>query len=181
MTADAPLEITTRMPLGVNMAFSPCSIRSVGGWDQRIGRKAGTLLGQEVREWCIRARARGVRGWYAPELKVRHIIPADRLEKRYFRRWFYWRGISRALLYQQQGLDMESPQETHVDFSQTRHVLGTPRYLYRTALRHAGALAGWRLARVATRCAPSSTSSGSACSRASCISGSATAGSRVER
>ena len=148
---DAPLEITTRMPLGVNMAFRRAVFDQVGGWDQSIGRKAGTLLGQEVREWCIRARARGVRGCYAPELKLRHIIPADRLEKRYFRRWFYWRGISRALLYQQQGLDMESPQETHVDFSHARHVLGTPRYLYRTALRHAGALAGALVRRNAPR------------------------------
>src|SRR5688572_8485615 len=148
---DAPLEITTRMPLGVNMAFRRAVFDQVGGWDERIGRKAGTLLGQEVREWCIRARARGVRGYYAPELKVRHIIPAGRLEKRYFRRWFYWRGVSRALLYQQQGFDMESPQETYVDFSLARHVLGTPRYLYRTALRHTVALASALVRRNAPR------------------------------
>jgi glycosyltransferase involved in cell wall biosynthesis len=129
-----PIELTTRMPLGVNMAFRREAFEIVGGWDPRVGRKAGTLLGQEVREWCIRARARGVRGYYAPELVVRHIIPASRLTKRYFRRWFYWRGISRALLYQQQGLDMESPQETTIDFSRVAHVAGVPKYLFRTAL-----------------------------------------------
>ena len=147
---EAPLELTARMPLGVNMAFRRDVFNRVGGWDERIGRKAGTLLGQEVREWCIRARALGVRGYYAPELSVRHIIPAARLEKRYFRRGFYWRGISRALLYQQQGLNMESPQDTRAEFSQTRHVLGTPRYLYRTALRHTGALATALVRRDAT-------------------------------
>jgi hypothetical protein len=124
------------MPLGVNMAFRREVFDVVGGWDPRVGRKAGTLLGQEVREWCIRARSRGVRGWYAPNLVVQHIIPADRLNKRYFRRWSYWRGISRALLYQQHGLDMESPQETRIDFTRVMHIAGVPRYLYRVLLRH---------------------------------------------
>ena len=128
-----PIELTSRMPLGVNMAFRREVFDTVGGWDTRIGRKAGTLLGQEVREWCVRARARGVRGFYVPGMIVHHVIPASRLTKQYFRRWFYWRGISRALLYQQQGLDMESPQETHVDFSRAMHIAGVPRYLYRTA------------------------------------------------
>jgi GT2 family glycosyltransferase len=133
----APFELTSRMPLGVNMAFRRDVFERVGGWDPGIGRKAGTLLGQEVREWCIRARRNHVRGYYVPELVVRHVIPADRLRKRYFRRWFYWRGISRALLYQQQGLDMESPQETRIDFSRVMHIAGVPRYLFRVALRHA--------------------------------------------
>ena len=146
----APFELTTRMPLGVNMAFRREAFEVAGGWDPRVGRKAGTLLGQEVREWCIRARARGVRGYYAPGLVVQHLIPADRLNKRYFRRWFYWRGISRALLFQQQGLDMESPQETRHDFTRVPRIAGTPRYLFRVALRHAGAAlkAVWRGRRV---------------------------------
>jgi GT2 family glycosyltransferase len=133
----ASVELTTRMPLGVNMAFRRSVFDSVGGWDVRVGRKAGTLLGQEVREWCIRARARGVRGFYVPEFAVRHVIPANRLSKRYFRRWFYWRGISRALLFQQQGLDMESPQETRQDFTRVPMIAGVPRYLYRVAVRQA--------------------------------------------
>lgn len=136
-----PLELTTRMPLGVNMAFRREAFDVVGGWDVRIGRKAGTLLGQEVREWCIRARARGVRGFYAPDVTVRHVIPAARLSKRYFRRWFYWRGISRALLFQLQGLDMESPQETRHDFTRVPLIGGVPRYLYRLALREMTATA----------------------------------------
>jgi glycosyltransferase involved in cell wall biosynthesis len=135
-----PIELTRRMPLGVNMAFRREAFDIVGGWDPRIGRKAGTLLGQEVREWCIRAKARGVRGFYVPEMMVRHIIPANRLNKQYYRRWFYWRGVSRALLYQQQGLDMESPQETTLDFSQSRHVAGIPRYLFRTLARNVAGL-----------------------------------------
>jgi GT2 family glycosyltransferase len=132
---DAPFELVTRMPLGVNMAFRRDAFDRAGGWDPRVGRKAGTLLGQEVREWCVRARAAGLRGFYAPNLTIRHIIPASRLNRRYFRRWFYWRGISRALLYQHGALDMENPQGGPVDLSRVRHIFGVPRYLARTAFR----------------------------------------------
>jgi glycosyltransferase involved in cell wall biosynthesis len=132
-----PFELTSRMPLGVNMAFRRQAFERVGGWDPRVGRKAGTLLGQEVREWCIRARAAGVRGYYAPGLVLQHIVPASRLNRAYFRRWFYWRGISRALLYQQHGMDMENPQGPRIDVARVRHVAGVPRYLYRTAVARA--------------------------------------------
>jgi glucosyl-dolichyl phosphate glucuronosyltransferase len=131
---ETPFEFSSRVPLGVNMAFRRDAFDRAGLWDPRIGRRAGTLLGQEVREWCVRARAAGLRGFYAPALRLRHIIPAERLTRRYFRRWFYWRGISRAMLYQQAGLDMEAPQQTVLDFSAVPHVAGVPRYLYRKLL-----------------------------------------------
>jgi glycosyltransferase involved in cell wall biosynthesis len=131
---EQPIEFGTRVPLGVNMAFRRQSFDRAGLLDPDTGRKAGTLLGQEVREWCIRARAAGLRGYYVPEMVVRHIIPASRLNKAYFRRWFYWRGISRARLYAKAGLDMEAPERTTLDFRSVPHVLGVPRYLYRKAL-----------------------------------------------
>ena len=145
------IEFGTKVPLGVNMAFRRSAFDRAGLFDVRTGRKAGTLLGQEVREWCVRARAAGLRGFYAPELEVRHIIPASRLTKAYFRRWFYWRGISRAMLYRQSGLDMEAPERTSIDFRTVPHVFGVPRYLYRKALASAwqavkAALAGDRVA-----------------------------------
>lgn len=140
-----PIEIGARVPLGVNMAFRREAFDRVGLLDPQTGRKAGTLLGQEVREWCIRARAAGVRGSYAPEVVVHHRIPAARLTKRYFRRWFYWRGVSRARLYERAGLDMEAPEQTTLDFRQVPHVLGVPRYLYRKALSNAGAMLAARL------------------------------------
>lgn len=129
-----PLEFGVRVPLGVNMAFRRSAFERAGLLDPGTGRKAGTLLGQEVREWCIRARAAGVRGFYVPEMIVRHVIPASRLNKAYFRRWFHWRGISRALLYAKAGLDMEAPERTTLDFRTMPHIFGVPRYLYRKAV-----------------------------------------------
>jgi GT2 family glycosyltransferase len=129
----SPLRFGTRVPLGVNMAFRRTAIERVGGFNPRIGRKAGTLLGQEVREWCLRAHELGVSGWYVPDMVVEHRIPADRLQKSYFRRWFYWRGISRAMLYAETGLDMEQPEQSTLDFTKVAHVAGVPRYLFRSA------------------------------------------------
>ena len=123
-----------RVPLGVNMAMRREAVERVGGFDTHIGRKAGTLLGQEVREWCMRATAAGLVGYYIPAMVVQHLIPRDRLTKRYFRRWFYWRGISRAMMYARTGRDMEAPEQSRLDFSSVAHIAGVPRYLYRSAV-----------------------------------------------
>jgi glycosyltransferase involved in cell wall biosynthesis len=119
-----------RVPIGVNMAFRRDAFVRAGLWDNRVGRKKGTLLGQEVREWMSRARAAGLRGVYAPTMVVRHLIQPERLTKRYFRRWYYWNGISRALLYRDAWIDMQAPESTEVDFSRVPHVLGVPRFFF---------------------------------------------------
>jgi glucosyl-dolichyl phosphate glucuronosyltransferase len=137
-----PREFGARVPLGVNMAFRRSALQRAGLLDPETGRKAGTLLGQEVREWCIRARKAGVRGFYVPDMVVEHVIPGDRLTKAYYRRWFYWRGISRAILYRRAGLDMESPEDSLVDPSLARQIVGVPRYMFGRAMRAAG---GWLL------------------------------------
>lgn len=126
------IEFGTSVPLGVNMAFRKGAFDRVGLFDPDTGRRAGTLLGQEVREWCIRARKLNIRGFYIPDMTVRHVIPSSRLTKRYFRRWFYWRGISRAMLYERARLDMEEPESTALDFSKVPHLFGVPRYLFRS-------------------------------------------------
>jgi glucosyl-dolichyl phosphate glucuronosyltransferase len=142
-----PVEFGKRYaPLGVNLAFRSDVFERAGMWDSRIGRKAGTLLGQEVREWCMRARDAGLKGMYVPGMVVHHVIPQDRLNKRYFRRWFYWHGVSRAMLYQQRKIDMQSPEETSLDFSKVRHILGVPRYMYRTLLRSMAGMVRAKLA-----------------------------------
>src|SRR5262245_21330988 len=129
-----PIEFGEKVPLGVNMVFRRDCFERAGLWDNSIGRKAGTLLGQEVREWTQRARALGLRGFYSPDLVVHHVIPRDRLTKKYFRKWFYWHGISRAILYQNNRLDMESPESRALDFSKVPHIAGVPRYLFRTCM-----------------------------------------------
>lgn len=127
-------------PLGVNLAFRREAFDRAGLWDPGLGRKAGTLLGQEVREWMLRARDAGLRGMYAPKMVVHHVIPANRLRRRYFRKWSYWHGVSRAMLYHQHPIDMQAPEETGLDFSRVRTILGVPAYMYRSCLESALAM-----------------------------------------
>ena len=136
-----PLEFRTCAPLGVNMGLRREALARAGGFDNQLGRKAGTLLGQEVREWCMRVRAAGMTGHYEPAMVVHHHVPSHRLNKRYFRSSFYWRGVSRAILYQKTGADVEAPEETLLDFAQVPHIAGVPRYLYRSCLSEAASLA----------------------------------------
>jgi glycosyltransferase involved in cell wall biosynthesis len=129
------LKLGGRVPIGVNMAFRRRAFTRAGMWNNRIGRRGKTLLGQEVREWGIRGKAAGLNGFYIPDMIVHHIVPASRLKKRYFRKWFYWHGVSRAILFKQSGVDMESPEATTLDFSKVPQIIGVPRYMYRTCLR----------------------------------------------
>ena len=141
-----PVEFGKRYaPLGVNLAFQREAFDRAGLWDPGLGRKAGTLLGQEVREWMLRARKAGLRGMYAPKMVVHHVIPADRLHKRYFRKWSYWHGVSRAILYQQHPIDMQAPERTALDFVNVRMIFGVPRYMYRSCLESAFTMAKQRL------------------------------------
>jgi len=117
-------------PLGVNVAYRRDCFDRVGYFDTRLGRVAGTLRNQAQREWHIRARDLGVRGRYLPGMAVRHVVNAQRLNRGYFHRWFFWHGISRALMYENHGLHLFEPEgiATHAE---EMHLFGAPLSLYR--------------------------------------------------
>jgi glycosyltransferase involved in cell wall biosynthesis len=132
-------------PLGINTATRREAFGRIDLFDNRLGRKAGTLRNQAQREWHLRARAAGLRGFYVPEMVVHHVVEAERLKKQYFRRWYYWHGISRAILFTKLGVDMDSPDDSRLDFSKVPQIAGVPRFMYRTLARHAVNLASARL------------------------------------
>ena len=128
-------------PLGVNVAYRRDVFDRVGLFDNRLGRKTGTLRNQAQREWHLRARNCGVHGFYLPDMVVHHLVAAARLEKQYFRRWLYWHGISRAILFQHSGVDMEEPELHAPPYAGDRLVLGVPAHLLAKAARSACAFA----------------------------------------
>jgi glycosyltransferase involved in cell wall biosynthesis len=145
---DAPREFGVGIgwPLGVNVAYRREAFEIAGPFDPSLGRKAGTLRSQSQREWHLRARAAGLRGFYVPEMRVHHHVTVDRLEKQYFRRWHYWHGISRASMYYKLGFDPEEPEQVR-HARALPHLLGVPRRFFPKALLMAR---GW-LARIARR------------------------------
>ncbi len=143
-----PLEFGGRVPLGVNLAVRRAAFSQHNlWWDNAFDRKGGSLRGQGQREWCIRARDAGLRGFYVPDMIIYHTVQRDRLQKRYFRRWMYWKGISRAVMYAQTGRDMEVPERTELNFSKVPHIAGVPRYMYRHLVRSLLEMMRWSLLR----------------------------------
>jgi glycosyltransferase involved in cell wall biosynthesis len=124
-----------KTPLGVNMAVKRALIEQIGGFRPDLGRNGASLLGQEQAEFFCRSRAAGARGLYVPAMVVGHHVPAGRLTRQYFRRWWLWKGISHARLHRVQPVT-----ELGIDLRKTPRLFGVPRFMYRNALRHAG---GW--------------------------------------
>ena len=116
-------------PLGVNVAYKREVFERVGLFDGRLGRVAGTLRNQSQREWHLRARSAGIRGMYLPHMVVHHSVEPERATRRYFQRWFYWHGVSRAILYDSTNLHLLEPESGHTHGGE-RHVLGVPGSLW---------------------------------------------------
>jgi glycosyltransferase involved in cell wall biosynthesis len=121
-----------KVPLGANMAVRRSVFAAAGGFRADLGRTEGRLLlGQEVPEFLIRARQAGFRGLYVPAMQLRHHVPARRLTRSYFRKWWFGKGVSRAALDRMQPVG-----ESGIDLSRAPHFLRVPRTLYGSALRH---------------------------------------------
>ena len=91
-------ELGVRTALGSNMIIRRSVLDALGGFDPSLSRRPGTLLGGEDHEFCQRAVAAGYRCEYRPELRVQHWVPAERTRLRYYVRWFFWSGITEAML-----------------------------------------------------------------------------------
>jgi glycosyltransferase involved in cell wall biosynthesis len=120
-----------RIPLGANMAVRRALLDAVGGFHPAFGRTGTSLLGQEQAEFFYRTRAHGARGAYAPDMKLLHHVPARRLTKKYFRRWWLWKGISRSRLHR-----IHPQSEAGVDLGAVKRVAGVPLYTIKAMARH---------------------------------------------
>jgi glycosyltransferase involved in cell wall biosynthesis len=129
-----------RVPLGANMGVRRSLVERVGGFRVDLGRTNGRrVLGQEVPELLARARAAELRGVYVPAMAVHHHIPASRLTKHYFRRWWIGKGYSKAILETAQPVT-----EMGLDLRVVPHLGSVPRFMVSDALRDVvGYLKAW--------------------------------------
>jgi len=124
-------EERSRVPLGANMGLRRELLDRIGGFREDLGRSNGTkILGQEVPELLARARAAGARGRYVPTMHVDHHVPAARLTKQYFRRWWFGKGVSKAMLELVQPVT-----ELGLDLRCEPHIGAMPRFMLGTAAR----------------------------------------------
>lgn len=111
------------MLMGGNAVIRRSVLERVGPYAVDLGRTPGTkLLSCEDDDMFARLLGSGARGYYRPDLIIHHYVPPERLTKRYFRRWCFWRGVSLGVL------DRKRP-------APVRYFLGVPRYMIGTAVR----------------------------------------------
>ena len=124
-----------KTPLGVNMAVRRSLIERIGGFRPDLGRNGKALLGQEQAEFFYRSRQAGARGLYVPEMVLDHVVPAGRLTRTYFRKWWYWKGVSHARVH-----GIHGRTELGIDTRRVPRVLGVPRFIFGSMARNA---LGW--------------------------------------
>ena len=88
-----PLE-WPRFPFGANMGVRSDVYRAAGGCLPELGRQGRVLLSNEDKDLAHRIHLLGVRGWYAADAAVDHIVDPSRQSVRWLLRRAYWGGVS---------------------------------------------------------------------------------------
>jgi glucosyl-dolichyl phosphate glucuronosyltransferase len=81
----------------VNSAYRREIILHYGGFPTKLGRRGSNLLSGEnaVNELM---RRDGHQLFFDPAIRVRHVIHADRLKRDWFRRRYFWQGVTAAFV-----------------------------------------------------------------------------------
>ena len=108
--------------MGGNAVLTRAVLRKVGPYSTDLGRQGSRALADEDTDMYLRLLAAGASGMYLPDLIIYHYIHPERLTKRYFRSWHFWRGVSSGMLDRKRQKD-------------TPYLIGIPRYLFGRALR----------------------------------------------
>jgi GT2 family glycosyltransferase len=96
-----------RNPIGANMSFRRSVLARTGDFVEGIGRVGSRPLGCEETELSIRARETHRDGviLHVPSARVRHAVPAQRADWRYFLSRCLAEGMSKAKVAQRRGAD----------------------------------------------------------------------------
>lgn len=84
--------------VGANMAAPKAVIAEVGGFHPWLDRVGANLLSSGDVHLQMEIVRRGYRCLYVPAMAIAHLAPPSRLTQAWFRRRFYWQGISDAVM-----------------------------------------------------------------------------------
>jgi glucosyl-dolichyl phosphate glucuronosyltransferase len=84
--------------MGGNAVIRRAVLERAGPYSTALNRTGARLLGCEDEDMYHRLLALGAKGRYLPGLIIYHYVPVERLTKRYFRRWCFWRGVSLGVM-----------------------------------------------------------------------------------
>ena len=107
---------------GGNAVIRRRTLERVGPYAEHLGPGGSArLFSCEDEEMYLRLLEAGARGRYEPGLIVYHHVSLARLSPRYYRRWCFWRGVSRGLMDHRHPLPVP-------------YLAGVPRFLYGRAM-----------------------------------------------
>lgn len=78
--------------IGANLVIRRDAIAATGPFNPAVQRVGDGIGSTEDHEYHVRIWATGRHGMYEPSLRVRAVIPGDRLAKDYHRRWHFGHG-----------------------------------------------------------------------------------------
>lgn len=108
---------------GGNAVIRRSVLARVGRYAEHLGPGSfSTLFSCEDEDMYWRLLQHGAVGKYLPELVIFHYISAARLTREYYRRWCFWRGVSRGLMDRRHPLPV-------------RYLAGIPRFIWGSAGR----------------------------------------------
>lgn len=83
---------------GGNSFFRKDVLEKLGGFNEKLGRTAETLLSGEETQLQIRIKDSGGQLYYNPKVIIRHFVPKERLKPMWFYRRYYWGGRSDVIM-----------------------------------------------------------------------------------
>jgi GT2 family glycosyltransferase len=126
------LDLDHERPITCNMAVRRARVLAAGGFDERLGRRGSNLMSNEDTDLVRRLNdALGV-AWYAPDAIVRHLVPRERLRRRWLARRMFAQGRSDVLA----GVARERPEYSTRSPVHAVRLLSGLRLLLGAAIRH---------------------------------------------
>jgi len=84
--------------VGANMALPRTVLEDVGGFEAALDRSGTRMLSSGDVYLQKQVVRRGYRCVYYPEMAIGHVVPPSRLERAWFRRRYYWQGVSDVVM-----------------------------------------------------------------------------------
>ncbi|MBW2000851.1 MAG: glycosyltransferase, partial [Deltaproteobacteria bacterium] len=80
--------------VGCNVAYTRQVLQECGGFNVNLGRKGRNLLSNDENLIRKYMDSHGLGIYYDPEILVEHVVPKERLTRRFMLRRHFWQGIS---------------------------------------------------------------------------------------
>lgn len=108
---------------GGNAIVRRSTLQKVGAFAEHLGPGSfARLFSCEDEDMYWRLLEHGAKGQYLPDLVIYHYIAETRLSREYYRKWCFWRGVSRGLMDRRHPLPVT-------------YLAGVPRFLWGRAAR----------------------------------------------